>query len=370
MKKTLNILGIFFSVILSVVLFVTLIASPLVNMVSTAFRPDTFKKIIQRIDFVELVLSNEELREELSTHGIDAQFLDEIKESRIVAEGVDAFIEGLFEGKAFTKDIAMNIIDQSHEEAVYYIKGLSKRLGRELHELPDEEVKRIILDSFDKNWDSLTKALPTPEELGITQEDYNAINLLDDTIGGKALTAGQVFKAFYDGAVMNLFLIVAALLSALILLLRFPRFKGFIWLFVVYLLASILTFGVGAVVNAVDVSVISELERLQDEILAPILSVIVGIIRGGAWTLLGFAVLWLGVYIAFTVLKKVHNTQTAVLELTEDSLDLQQSAIEESTEEVTEEPESIDDIIASAEELIYQSEPMNEEPTQQIDYEM
>lgn len=355
MKKTLNFLGIFLSVILSVVLFVTLIASPLVNMVSTAFRPDTVKKIIEQIDFVELVLSNEELRAELANHGIDAEFLDEIKESKIVEEGVSAFIESLFEGKEFTKETVQNIIERGHEEAVYYIKGLSKRLGHELHELPDEEVKQIILDSVDESWDRLTESLPTPEDLGITQEEYDAMSLLGNILSGEELSAGQIIKIFYDGAVINLLLIVAAVLSVLILLLRFPKCKGFLWLFVVYLIAALLTFGEGAVINAIDVSVFPELEQLQDELLAPILSVMSGIIKAGAWTLLGSAVLWLAVYIAVKILKKVHKRTKALPLVTEED----DGAIE--APDAAEEQESIDDIIAATEELLSQTEIADED---------
>lgn len=368
MKKALNFLGIFLSVILSVVLFVTLIASPLVNMVSTAFRPDTVKKIIEQIDFVELVLSNEELRAELANHGIDAEFLDEIKESKIVEEGVSAFIESLFEGKEFTKETVQNIVERGHEEAVYYIKGLSKRLGHELHELPDEEVKQIILDSVDESWDRLTESLPTPEDLGITQEEYDAMSLLGNILSGEELSAGQIIKIFYDGAVINLLLFVAAVLSVLILLLRFPKCKGFLWLFVVYLIAALLTFGEGAVINAIDVSVFPELEQLQDELLAPILSVMSGIIKAGAWTLLGSAVLWLAVYIAVKILKKVHKRTKALPLVTEEddaAFEEEQQATEDDgaieAPDAAEEQESIDDIIAATEELLSQTEIADED---------
>ena len=354
MKKVLNSFGIIISGVLSICLFAVLIATPLLHMVNSAFQPGTIKKIISEIDFIELALSNEDLREELSNHGIDAEFLEEIKESEILSVGVNSYIEGLFEGKGFDKDTVLQMIEQGQDEAVYYIKGLSERLGHKLHELPDAEVKEIILNSVDEKWDQLAAALPTPEDLGISQEEYNAMSLMGDAVGGAEISAGQMFKVFYDGAIVSAMIVVAAILSVLILLFRFPKFKGFIWLFVLYLISALLTFGVSLLIGAFDLSIIPELAQIQGELIAPIIAVMAGSIQGGAWILLGLSLLWIAVFISAAILKKVHSRKNFVPSLEEELFDDPGEA--EEVEEPQTSDETVDDVLQMADQFLSETE--------------
>lgn len=293
LKKIANGFGIILSTLLSIVLLVVLLAAPIVNAVCSFTEAKTIHKIIKDIDFVELVARHEELRDTLEKYGIDGQFLDGITETELVEQLVQAYIESLFEGKLFDPQVAEDIILAHKDEAISLFRRLAEEQGKNTADITDDEFFASILNAVHTEWEKIMSALPLAEDLGLTQEEYDewaenhgwntktlnaparlseSMTSADDASEGE-IPPGRIILYLRTGAPVRAVILAAAVLSVLILLLRWPRFQGFMWLAVDYLLAAVLLFACTGGVSSQGVQRMIPTEELLDLLLIPVISV-------------------------------------------------------------------------------------------------
>lgn len=293
MKATANVFGTILSAVLSVVLVLLLLCSPVVSALCSFTQPETISKVIKDIDFVELVTRHEELRTTLEKYGIDGHFLDGITETELMEQLVEAYIQSIFEGKAFDPHVAEDIILAHKAETVSLFRRLAEERGDNTAGISDEEFFNMILDAIHTEWDKITAALPSAEDMGLTQKDYdewetvhgdavqplnapfklNQSAISPEEPTEKEIPLGKLVMYLRDGVPVIAVSIVAAVISALILLFRWPRFKGFMWLAVIYLLDAVLLFAGTGALSFSGAQQMLPSEGVLDLLLMPVLSV-------------------------------------------------------------------------------------------------
>lgn len=333
LKNTANFFGVVLSVVLSIVLVVLLLAAPIVSAVCSFTEAKTIHKVIKNIDFVELVTQHEELRTTLESYGMDGHFLDGITETELVEDLVFAYVDSIFEAKSFNIQVVQDIVMSHREEAVSLFRRLAEEKGNDTSDISDEEFFQMILSAIETEWEAITSSLPSAADMGLTQENYEEWEAVfgdslvplraPKKLSESALPAqdaeeteiplGLIILYLRSGIPVTAVIVALAVLSVLIVLCRWPRFKGFMWLSVVYLLAAVLLFVLGGSLGGLPVDLVLPDEGVMGYLVLPVLSVFAEeMTHWGIWIAVLGAV-FLAVFIVGRVLlKKVKKTPAEI----------------------------------------------------------
>ncbi|MBQ8822420.1 MAG: hypothetical protein IJZ82_07230 [Lachnospiraceae bacterium] len=278
-KKIMNVLGIFLAIIVSLVLAVVLIATPVVSGAASFFEAENLSKIVRSLDFNELLLGNGQLEQQLGEYG---PLLDAISETAVLEDVVDLYVEDVMnalEGsgeKHLTVEAVKEIMVAHMDEIMPIVKS---QMGDVASLLPEEEIEKYVVTYLESYGDTIINKLPSIEDLGLSEDVLMGVRLLG------------------EGRIVTVLVIAIAVLSVLILLLRWVHFKGFMWLGVDYLISALVvflaSFGIGGA-GALLVSVAGSMAELVAE---PILSVLSAAMFKGAGICAGLAVLFIIIYV-------------------------------------------------------------------------
>ena len=220
-KKIVNVLGIIVSAVISLILTGVLIITPLVNGVSSFFEKENLSRVVERIDFAELLFGEEGISPEM---GKANPLLENMMQTGMFEDLLELYIEdvlGTIEGtgeKHLTTQAVLEVVSDHKGEMVPMMRE-TLGVGEEL--LSDEDIEQYVLMMFEENGDSFLETFPTMEELGLSEEMLEGIRIL---------ASGILVKAA---------IVAVVCLSIFILLCRWGRFKGFIWLGVVYAVSAV-----------------------------------------------------------------------------------------------------------------------------------
>ena len=230
-KKILNVLGILLSILLSLVLLVMLIITPVISGATKLAQKETLHSMVESIDLSGVFASEEE---DVITLMVNSEFFKDMMD--LYVDNLLAELDG--EPREVLTVEALKDLKETHEDELMEImrslieveaEGIEVE-GIELEdiELEDIELEEVLTDEFvseslDEFFEEfsagLVGELPTLEELGVSQE---------------VLTAIQMFRS---KQVQNAAIVAIVALSLMIFGCRFVRFKGFMWLAVVNVLA-------------------------------------------------------------------------------------------------------------------------------------
>lgn len=244
-KGVLNVLGVLAAFLLSLLLAAVLFCTPVVSATSALMQTDTIRTMLKEIDFSEIFVSEGDGSDYLE--GVDAETVDALVGSTMLQETIDLYVEGVFaviEGKAEKIEITaeqINAIGQEHlDELMPIVEAMveaemkeqidSGQLEGEI-EIPEEQLREIAGEMVSACAEGIAQALPTESDLGLDATVVQGIAMLR------------------NGMVLGSLIAAAAVLSVLILLCRFMRFKGFMWLGVVYLLCALGSFSMASAVK-------------------------------------------------------------------------------------------------------------------------
>ena len=293
-KIILNIFGILLAVILSIVLFASLIATPVVSAATKLISPNTINQVIDEMDF-EAILENS-IPEE-SESAIPKEVISKVFETQAAKDFITLYtseISAAFKGDV-TEGITADQIKQIFNDNIDEITDIMYQYVPEGENITKEELKTNLTQELDVLSDDIAKQLPDVNQL-IGEGNDNELM--------------QTASLIFSGTILNACIFACVILSALIYALRFPRFKGFMWLGVVYLLAtlSVLAIGIaGASVSSVSALLLESIPAEMLGIVTPIISVIFSKITNGGLALLGLAALFIAAFILcriFIVKKK------------------------------------------------------------------
>lgn len=278
-KKIMNVLGILLAVIVSLILAVVLVATPVVSGAASFFEAENLSKIVRSIDFNQLLLGDGQLEQKLGEYG---PLLETFSETEAMEQILDLYIADVLNSlkgsgeKQLTAAAVQEIMLAQIDEFMPVVKA---QLGDAAALLPQEEIEKYVVSYLESYGDTILNMLPSIEELGLSEEVLRGVRLLG------------------EGKIVTIMLIAVAMLSVLVLLLRWVGFKGFMWLGVDYLLSAVVvflaSFGIGGA-GALLVSVAGPMAELVAE---PILSVLSAALFKGAGIYAGLAVLFILIFV-------------------------------------------------------------------------
>ena len=222
-KGLFNFLGILAAFVLSIILVTVLTSIPLFSGAKSLTKPVNLRKMISEIDYAEM-FAKEEFSEE-------DQWTVELMETEMAADLIGLYVEDVFntlEGNVKEKRLTTDALKALTEEHMDELLSIMKEMiagelsSENVAALPDAEIEKYIYQLIDTNGDQLLQSFPDMDDLGI---DENVIT---------------VITYFREGFILYAMIGTAVVLSVLIFICRCVRFKGFIWLGIVYLFAAVI----------------------------------------------------------------------------------------------------------------------------------
>ena len=264
-----NIFGVLFAVILSLVLLVTLIVSPVVTAASDFVKPETIRKIVTTVDYETILVDNGiDLGASMEDFGIPTEAVTEIMKTDAVGDVVELYvkeIEAAFAGSDesyITADAIKQIANENLSDLVDIIFDFIPE-----EDIPEDvtleemktEVETVFTEYIDTNAEEIVSFLPDVKEIIVETVDTQVIEVVN-----------YVQNGTFTAAIWGLI----AVLSLAIFGCRWPRFKGFMWLGVVFFLATVCTFALSAALDSVLVELVISMIPGFEGVVAPAMSVV------------------------------------------------------------------------------------------------
>lgn len=297
-KKILNVLGILLSIVLSLILTAVLILTPLTSAATSFLQAETLHRAVGTLDLSALL--PEEGQDEMMSALLETELANDLL--ILYVDDLLAALDGSTE-RALTRGALNSLVLEHMDDLMPLVRPYAIELAKASVEIPggteinwdevltEDIIAAAIVQYVDENGEELLGQFPTAQDLGIDQSVVNIIS------------------AFRSKEILTATITAAAVLSVLILLCRWVRFKGFMWLGVVYLLSAVIDFLYAALVKKMDAALlITELPELQGvvptltEILSPAL------MRGAA-VIAVLGVVFVIVFIAGRLLLKKSKLQ-------------------------------------------------------------
>ena len=294
LKILLNIFGILTAFILSLLLAAILLTTPLVSTASSFLKPESLYKVLKTIDFAYFFQASDDSQ----LGQLNPKLLNELLETEFAEDVITLYVNNLLNalenidaGTALTPDDITKLADEHITELLPIVKS---QIGIDLP-LTDEQIQTYAQQYIGNIAPEIASMLPTLGDFGI---DNTILTILHNLHSGKALRS---------------LLLVAGILSFLVLLCRFPRFKGFMWLGVTYLCSSLFLFLLAFTVKSTGISLFTELIPISKIIVAPFFSGLTAGVFRGASIILGFAAAFIIIFILGRKLfcQKKSSTQLA-----------------------------------------------------------
>ncbi len=226
-------------------LTVVQIAMPIASSATSFTKSDTLKSIFEKIDFsVFLGFENET---EDGTADIDGEIQDQIKDEA--------------EEKGFSSEVIEKILktDAARELFDLVAEDISAAMRGDVSEskITVDAIKDIVKNNVDEIANTVYEFLPADEKTSLEEfkttiiEESNSFapeiaeGLADIKVSFAEDMGKEIFdilKIFSSGIICVFFWVAVVILSALIYLCRFPRFKGFMWLGAVYMFSALCSF--------------------------------------------------------------------------------------------------------------------------------
>lgn len=258
-KNFLNIVKILLSIFLSGLFVIIAFIFPVYYAVAGIVKPNNIAKVVQNIDYVEILKESEEFNAAMDELGLETDTVDEI----IKSDAVGGFLEGF-------ADIVTDTV-----------------MGDSAEAFSIEHIKELANDHIDEITVVLEEQLDKPIK---TEEVQNILNgMLDDNADKIESTVANfssdnpmasVYRTVQKSLTLPVIIIVTLIeivILGLIYLLRAKKFGGFIWLAVDSGIVMLMLAVVAIIMNSGLFSVVmAEMSIALSNIAASALGVITG----------------------------------------------------------------------------------------------
>ncbi len=243
-KIILNILGIILASLLSAALVALLIASPILTAVSSVTKSETVKEIVKNVNYTDILIGQDsEIGSMLEKTGIAKEAVNDILKTNaadkligLCTDEIVSALSGETEMNFFTELAVKSIVRQNIDE----IANIAYGYVEDKSSVSIEELKTKILEAVDSKAGTLACDVAKFKTELVEEIDIEVIETVK-------LMKGTQF------AVISWCVIAGA--SIIILLLRFPRFKGFMWVGSVFFVGTaavgLIYFAFGAITDFV-----------------------------------------------------------------------------------------------------------------------
>ncbi len=238
-KKALNVLGIIFAIILSFVLVISLIVSPIVLSSLSLLNPKNLSKVVTDIDISSIVTEGSETAEQA---GMEAILTTNAAREFFELYATD--ITNTLSGKTTESKLTAEALKKIVEDNIDELTAVMMEIEGAPSDMSEQEIAEELKKAIDLQAGELINSLPKPQELVQEHVEENPeIQIAFDIIGRATRIKISI-------------IVTLILLSALIFVCRLPGFKGIKWLSIDLFIASgiailvCLAFVVGA--NAIE----------------------------------------------------------------------------------------------------------------------
>lgn len=246
MKKVLNVFGIILAWILSLVLILMLMVTPLTLSALSMLDADTITKVVSgamapsaqaepeqtnrgaSLSLLSDTTGGEESADVsasfgdiLAQAGLSEDMVSKILSSQAAKDLINAYTEDLTNAITgngdelkFNAERVKQIVNENIDELV----GILQDVSPEYAEMDLEEIKSKLMDLIDQNAEQIVDAMPKPEE--VIDEIKNSVPQMEILL--QIIAYKDTIKLALVGAV--------ALIAVLIFVFRLPGFRGFRWL--------------------------------------------------------------------------------------------------------------------------------------------
>lgn len=258
-KIIMNILGIIAASFLSILLIIALMVTPIISAVSAFFKGENVHKIISSIDYAKIIEA------EIGETGLsgetelETEIINDLMESDMMKDVVELCVDNIFEvvdGNSGADKVTAEDITKIAENHMDELKKILKdNIGSDIP-VTDEILEEMARAAVKEYSVQIAEMMPTAEDLGLNKDVLNIISNLRN---------GTYFWIVFAAA---------AGLTLLAMLCQVMRFKGFMWIGVDYLVATI-----GTVILAFTIKVTDFATLLGEKLIGnSILSTVTGII--------------------------------------------------------------------------------------------
>lgn len=417
-----NIFGVLIALVLSIVLFVMLLVTPIITSVTLITKPEAIHEVITQPEVVEMITEIPAVSESLEAAGMDGEFVQQVTQSQFFEDFVHLYtnqtvggVTGEVTGQVSVEQV-QQIIEDNKEEVVDMVRPLAEKMTEGENVPTDDEIEEIIDYAVENYGQDFLDSLPSGQELMDLLNSYSGdmSGLIGDYGSAAGLTNGfgapvkmslgtsgpsipsieqidvdaliaTAVKLVLDGTLTRALIAVIVLLSVLILIFRWPRFKGLMWVSIVFLCGGGALFGV---CEALSVNSISQmiLELLDMQYVgAAILGLIINHIRtyAIAFLIVGGAclVVFIIARIILNAIKKnrkkkleavnaanIVDAEPVVEEIPAVEAPAEEAPVEESEAEVEVAEEPVEE--APAEEAPAEDAPVEEAPAEETTEEI
>lgn len=334
MKKTLDVLGAVAAWLLSMVLVVTLLATPILFSTLSLLNANTVTKVVSgllttrqnhdeaprmevpQVKQLSHVTKTADTAEDVGKDVLTGLFGDDISpdqisailDSKVAKELIEAYTEdltGAFAGgdkaSEFNAEKIKSVVNENIDDIV---EVLQKNIP-ELADKSAEELKKEITKAVDENADKIMEALPDPEDLKQQLAEENPMLETVMTV----IAMRDTIKLILIGVIV--------VLSGLIFACRLPGVRGFNWIAVDLFTAG----GLGVLVSVVLLMASSALGSSTEAYgaeLVGLVGVLLSSFTTGLFVRYGVMLVFGGVLLTAYLLLKKYKKQTQATPLSED----------------------------------------------------
>ncbi len=273
----LNVFGVIFAVLLSLLLIPTLIAAPIVNGLSGLVQPEFLQglsaEIVEEMDLAEQFATDPEVAQSLADSGLSPEAAQALMASQFVREALQLVgrdlaqvAQGTFAATALTEEEVLRLAEAHKDELIAILRLIEPEV---MAALSDDEMAQVV------------EAFAGEELVGLADELEGTMITLQDTLYGEE----SVLPVFISGTLTWITVGIALVLAALIFLCRLRRQEGLMWLGIDAALAALPVLLIGMGVKGAQIRQLLTQQIPAPDIFDPIIR------RFGSSTLIGGAVL-------------------------------------------------------------------------------
>ena len=291
LKVLCNIFGILAATFLSFFLFMTLLATPIASTAASILNSDGLYKAVKTIDFAQFFAQTGQTQQN-QLHG---EIFNDLMQTELVKDIITLYTDNLFQAlEENNKDVALtatDISDLAKKHLDELLPIVKTKVGMEIP-LSDNELQHYAEQYIEELAPEIASMLPTLHDLIIEPSVLTALHNL------------------YSGKFVKTLLFVIGILSFLVLLCRFPRFKGFMWLGITYLFSGILLFLFAFTIKTTGISLFTELIPISKIIVTPFFAGLTSGVFKGAGILFALA----ATFIVIFILGRKHLPKTSIVQ--------------------------------------------------------
>lgn len=328
-KIILNILGIITAVVLSIVLVAVLFVSPVLSAASNLTQPKTITNVITSIDYEKVLVQEGDLEDSMLEYGIPAESVNELMKSQAVKDVITLYAEDFsaaLSGDEIDKSLTPEAIKKVLADNIDEVADIAYSAIKDQAKVEKEEIKTALTTYVDENAENIVSYLPDAKEMFVETVDVQVV---------------ETVKLLQNGSIAIAMWVAITLISLAIYGCRFRRFKGFMWLGVVYFIGAVFAITLRILLNTVVLTSIADSLPISADFAIPALNVIFGEVTKIAIILFVISL----AFIAAFIVGRVH-----IKKKTAAALAAEAAVVTDDTSDCPKEAEAVAENIAAIEE--------------------